>query len=182
MWPGVDIVASATHLPFRSDSFDCVISVDTIEHIPQSNRGDALVEMKRVARKKVVVHSPIEDGLVFAGRRCDIALSNWRKKRGYRKERHIEEHIMNFEPAPQELENYGFSLKGTQNADLWASYMSLRSALIWPLGVVVSQLYFLFSKRDAAQPPFWGAVATYQKRKPSGPPSTIQKTYAKNTP
>src|SRR5712692_5145635 len=40
--PGLDVVASATHLPFRPGSFDTVVCVDMIEHIPREERRMAL--------------------------------------------------------------------------------------------------------------------------------------------
>ncbi len=71
--PGLDVIASAAHLPFRFDSIDCVVSVDTIEHIPRNHSGTAIGEMKRVSKTLVVIHAPVEDGVEFARRRCDIA-------------------------------------------------------------------------------------------------------------
>jgi len=49
--PGVAI--DAHHLPFRTGSFDVVLSTETVEHLPHP--VEAMLEMARVARKAVLV-------------------------------------------------------------------------------------------------------------------------------
>jgi hypothetical protein len=161
--PGLDVVASASHLPFRTNSFDCVVAVDTIEHIPRIYRNMAVQEMKRVAKILVVIHAPIENAATYAGRRYDIAFNEWSKKVKGDRDRSTEEHIMNIEPSESELEGQGFALKGTHNADLWLSYMTLLYNSRWPLGMVASQFYHVFNRRKDSGPPFWGAVAVWKK-------------------
>jgi len=46
------IIASATHLPFRSNVFDTCISYDVIEHV--KNVDPMLTEMKRVSKKAII--------------------------------------------------------------------------------------------------------------------------------
>ncbi len=161
--PGLDILASATHLPLRSNSIDCVVSVDTIEHIARPYRDTAIGEMKRVARIAVVIHVPVESGSTFAGRRYDIAFSEWHKTAKGGIDKNVEEHMANVEPSPRELEGLGFTLKGTHNANLWLSYMRLSYSFIWPLGLIMGHLYYLLKKRGDGVPPFWGAVGVYRK-------------------
>jgi SAM-dependent methyltransferase len=49
--PGVTrVTASATDLPLPGDSFDAVISLDTIEHLRRDEREPAIAEMLRVLR------------------------------------------------------------------------------------------------------------------------------------
>lgn len=52
------IVASADSLPFKDKSFDFVISIDTLEHIPKNKRKKAVAEMMRVAKEKVIIACP----------------------------------------------------------------------------------------------------------------------------
>ena len=52
------IRASATNLPFRDSSFEAVISMDLIEHLPRSVRGQAIAEMIRTAQSLVIVGFP----------------------------------------------------------------------------------------------------------------------------
>jgi hypothetical protein len=49
--------ADASNLPFADDTFDIVLSAETSEHI--LDRGKMVAEMKRVARKYVVVTTPV---------------------------------------------------------------------------------------------------------------------------
>jgi hypothetical protein len=52
------VIASVDNLPFKSGSFDLVISSDMLEHIPEALRARAIEEILRVARKHVVIGFP----------------------------------------------------------------------------------------------------------------------------
>ena len=53
------VTASTTELPFENDSFDIVISIDCIEHIPtDALREKAIEEMWRVTKKILIVGYP----------------------------------------------------------------------------------------------------------------------------
>jgi len=161
---GLDIVASATHLPFRDNAFDTVTCIDTLEHIPGKGRHMALEEIKRVARLRAIVHAPMDDGAKFSGRKYDILFQMWHKKtKGY-EERNTSEHIKLKEPSPMELEAHGFKLKGTHNAELWLNYMRLQHLPIpQPIPQILGRIYYLLNKRKDKQPPFWGAICVYDK-------------------
>lgn len=59
-----DVCASATHLPFVSDSFDCVTMLEVIEHLEDREVERALNEIKRVSRS-VVLSTPNCDSRVW---------------------------------------------------------------------------------------------------------------------
>jgi len=48
-----DVVADGCHLPFRDNVFDCVVSVEVIEHL--ENPDKFIEELKRVSKKFVVI-------------------------------------------------------------------------------------------------------------------------------
>jgi SAM-dependent methyltransferase len=50
--------ASAYDLPFPNDTFDCVCSLEVLEHLERP--GDALAELARVSRRSVLVSVPRE--------------------------------------------------------------------------------------------------------------------------
>lgn len=53
--------ASATCLPFREGSFDVVVSMDMLEHLPSAERARGVGELFRVARSTVIVGCPFGD-------------------------------------------------------------------------------------------------------------------------
>ncbi len=161
--PGVQAVGSATSLPFRSNSFDCVLCVDTIEHIPRTLRSAAVLEMKRVARRRVIIHTPVQGGSTYVGRSYDLAFNEWHKLRKRKDERNTKEHIINIQPTARELEGQDFILKGTHNAALWMSCMKLKFGLREPLGALISHVYYLLNENRDHKPPFWGAVGIFDK-------------------
>lgn len=48
-----DVVASAMRLPFRSESFDCVLATEALEHLPDPAK--ALAEVRRVMKPQAVL-------------------------------------------------------------------------------------------------------------------------------
>jgi predicted SAM-dependent methyltransferase len=59
-----DVCASASHLPFISDSFDCVTILEVIEHLENREVDRTLNEIKRVSRN-VVLSTPNCDSKVW---------------------------------------------------------------------------------------------------------------------
>jgi predicted SAM-dependent methyltransferase len=53
-----DYVASATQLPFKDNSYDCVCAFQMLEHIPYEESLIAFKEMVRVSKKNVVISLP----------------------------------------------------------------------------------------------------------------------------
>lgn len=53
------IKGSAESLPFRKNSYDAVICVDVLEHLPPQNRQKAIYEILRVAQKLAVIVVPV---------------------------------------------------------------------------------------------------------------------------
>jgi cyclopropane fatty-acyl-phospholipid synthase-like methyltransferase len=59
--PGLKfIIASATRLPFQSNSFDVVVSVDTLEHLSTEDQLEMVREAYRVSKKNILFTYPIK--------------------------------------------------------------------------------------------------------------------------
>jgi len=59
--PGRYAIADGSRLPFADQSFDVVISLDTLEHVPPGRRADFCSELRRVTRDLVVLSAPFAD-------------------------------------------------------------------------------------------------------------------------
>ena len=53
-----DVQYDGLTLPFQSSSFDAVVSIDVLEHIPKEQRADFVSELLRVADREVVLAAP----------------------------------------------------------------------------------------------------------------------------
>lgn len=53
------VVGSGTTLPFADRSFDAVVSIDTLEHLPPAARAPFICECLRAARRGVVMAAPL---------------------------------------------------------------------------------------------------------------------------
>ncbi len=53
-----DIYYSGNRLPLMDSSFDIVVSLDTVEHLPKNNRTSFLSELYRVAKKGFILCAP----------------------------------------------------------------------------------------------------------------------------
>ncbi len=100
----------ATHLPFPNQSFDHVISVDLLEHLPPPKRPLAIWEMLRMARKGVVLVFPCSKESEEA-EQCLVA---WYKKRHEELPQWLTEHLSNGLPASDEILEIVSSFERTQ--------------------------------------------------------------------
>lgn len=165
---GIDVVGSSSNLPFRDSSFDLVVAIDTIEHLPRPIRDIAIKEMIRVARERVIIHTPLEDGKKFVGRQFDLLFNEWHFKVHGRNEPSTSEHLLYWEPSPDELSSYGFRITGSHNARLWFTYMQLqylrRSSYMRPVSLFMAHLYYMLNDQKDNLPPFWGGVCVLNKK------------------
>jgi SAM-dependent methyltransferase len=83
--------AAATRLPFADASYDVVLSVDMLEHVPVEDRGACLAEMLRVLRPggTSVLAFPADE----SGERLDRQLNDSYRRRHNRDHQWLVEHI-----------------------------------------------------------------------------------------
>ena len=84
--------------PFKDNSFDVVVAVDSIEHIPRNKRKKALKEMLRISKKHIMITCP------FTISRWDRkVLAEWPKHSATYK--NVKEHLDCGIPNPGEVED-----------------------------------------------------------------------------
>lgn len=99
------VKASAEKLPFREGEFDVVVSVDMMEHLPQSIREKAVFEMVRVAKSKIYISCPrgrfskmidrlLSKYYIFT-HKTELEYLNEHEKHGLPSENSIERYIKN---------------------------------------------------------------------------------------
>ncbi|MEZ5552617.1 MAG: methyltransferase domain-containing protein [Pseudomonadales bacterium] len=79
------VLADAANIPMADDSFDLVLSTDTLEHIPEPAYQSVWNELFRVAKRFVLVAVPFREELLDATARCaqcnHLYHANWHLRR-----------------------------------------------------------------------------------------------------
>jgi SAM-dependent methyltransferase len=158
------VEASVLQLPFADESFDWVISIDMLEHIPPASRAFAIRELGRVARRCVVLGFPAGE----AAARLDRALHERHASCRTAPAAFLAEHLENTLPDPQESEkalrgalargNGNVQIDRRPNGPLWLTRWLLEvqfrggfpwSVLNYGVFVVLSPLFSLLRPRRA---------------------------------
>ena len=53
------VLCNASTLPFKDNSFDIVLAIEVLEHLAKENGELMLLEMERIARKQVIITTPL---------------------------------------------------------------------------------------------------------------------------
>lgn len=139
-----DVLADGRALPFADNSFALVTSIDVLEHIPPQDREKFVSELKRVAKKRVILSFPLG---TKAHIRAEKELKDFLKKRGEEVD-YLEEHIANGLPTLKELEkilkNHPFQIFFGENFRLNNFLLKVQ----FTLGEkrVLGRFYFYFQK------------------------------------
>ena len=98
------IHGDATNMPeLETDSFDIVIALDVLEHIPITLRSSFLSELDRVAKDMLILAGPFnEEGVQEA----EIRVNNVYKAKFNKNYKWLEEHISNGLPSLKTTINY----------------------------------------------------------------------------
>jgi hypothetical protein len=90
--PGVHLQCDGACLPFRDNAFDVVITVDTLEHVPENQRKAFICELLRVSGAYTIITGPFANGYNEA---AEAALNDFLEDVvGYR-HRFLIEHLEN---------------------------------------------------------------------------------------
>lgn len=142
--------SSAALLSFKDNSFDIVVSLDMLEHIPFALRQAVVCELMRVAKKKVIFGMPnfdtakrFEDKvrIIYASK-----LKNW-KHSGFSKEKFIKRNIFMFEhekyglPKTEEINSYINEYIKNSNLNHKVKTLDNENILVWYCGVLGDMKY-----------------------------------------
>jgi len=85
-----DVLLTGAELPFAEGSFDAVSSIDVLEHLPRVERPAHVAELKRVARRRVVLTTPLGTPAHVEAER---ELAAWHEAITGRRHRYLDEHL-----------------------------------------------------------------------------------------
>lgn len=121
------VAGDGCRLPFKDNAFDVATSADSLEHVPDARKSDYCRELKRVAKRYVIIHCPADsaDGR-FQGAACDARFLEWYRQRFKRDDPNTLEHLSSGLPKVEELGELfpRATVTGKQNADVWFKYMT----------------------------------------------------------
>lgn len=111
------VLGSGIALPFADNTFDAVVSIDTLEHIPPHSRLPFLRECLRVTRHYVIAAAPFgtPEHMAFEQGINELHTAVY----GY-PHLYLNEHIQNGLPTQQHLQNYAAALAPAQTNTYFA--------------------------------------------------------------
>ena len=152
------VCGDGTRLPFRDHTFDAVVMVHALEHIPAAIRGDLAAEIKRVCRSGVVIHGPAGEDAVRLSREFIAAMT----ARGAEIPRYAREHLEFSMPMPEWFQQTfpGCELRPRRNlhVELSTILTEFTPVLRWFAGYRHRRL-----AAGDAQPPFVEYTMTWRK-------------------
>jgi len=97
--------ADALSLQFDDQSFDAVVALDVLEHIPPEKRENFVSEISRVASVFVVIASPFDEGKGIISREELLLFEFIREAHGY-EHKYFDEHLRYGLPSTENIINY----------------------------------------------------------------------------
>ncbi len=96
------VQASGTKLPFRDGTFDTVLCLDTMEHVPRAARLPFVKELLRVTRSKLIIGAPMGEKAASADQKLHEYFSREGKEVPLWLKEHME--LMRDFPVVEEFE------------------------------------------------------------------------------
>jgi len=120
----IPIRALAWQLPFRDEAFDCILCLDTLEHVEESRRNLVVSELIRVSKRHVILGFP-SGAKAFE---CDENLYKYYKRKRKEIPIWLEEHIRNGFPPQSAISDMvgknGLKCISTQNDNVTFHYIN----------------------------------------------------------
>lgn len=158
------MLGDACDMPFDDDSRDFVISIDSLEHVPQGNRSSYLRELIRVAKRGVLLTCPMRStGGDYVGDEYDARYQEWYTERFGNPNLTISEHLEFGEPSIDELNEFMVHPEtvGVLNAETWLKCMTLSGIPL--LGHLTGFWFLISGARKAGDPPYYGGMLYLKK-------------------
>ena len=145
---------NGSKLEYLDNSFDFVISVDTLEHIPRDGRGEIIAEMLRIAKKYIIFAFPCSERSQFYEKKLEISYM----QRGLPIPKYLIEHKKCGLPDENEiiriikqnlkknLLQYDLTVLHNENLKLWYLHEIIKSKgaiYFYPSMVVIKLILFL---------------------------------------
>lgn len=130
------IKGTAENIPFDNETFDFVISVDMLEHLPFYERKRAIAEMIRVSRKFVIISAPCGD----EAEKYDRKLNDYYRNKFGKNHKWLIEHIKFGLPKAEDILdifkdilneknlNYKINMIDNVNLKIWYFYNKFLSS------------------------------------------------------
>lgn len=105
--PQKHMVYDGKHLPFSDQSFDVVVSIDVLEHVPGVERLSLIKEMVRVSKKMVICSAPLGTKAHIQAEKELLASITDAKEAEF-----LKDHIEKVLPTPSDVEAWAKKLGG----------------------------------------------------------------------
>ena len=111
------VLGSGLSLPFADNTFDAVVNIDTLEHIPPNGRLPFLRECLRVARRTIIIAAPFgtPEHMAF-----EQSLNELYTAVNGRSHLYLNEHIQNGLPTPQHIQQFATALAPAKTSTYFA--------------------------------------------------------------
>jgi hypothetical protein len=158
------LIGDGLLLPFNDRTFDVVVSVATLEHIPQTERSQLLTEFRRVS-KLVILHFPCKDTKgIFKGDKADLAFQNYYVAVFGREDIKTAEHQRSGHPLLEEVEIAlpGSMIIGRKNCNVWLRCASFTRLPV--IGFLGGLLYLSFWRKSDNTSPYYECLVIYKQK------------------